>query len=358
MNKYVSDLNDYLNDNRFEDLSTIFTQLPDDFMKSAEILLPEDLEKLDNNQFAVILLDTDGYTRKYACSTPEMTILNTEVFLRDSEIIPDEICKVAGHYLYKACKKFNYEEGVQKLAEYSPSILTNIVHLNAIDRIQLHNKKEAAFAVEPVNYAIPDQKKYPLDSIEDVKAAIEYFDIYEDHFKQAEKLVYSVNTVQAAHKLGVPVNDELNKVASFGYLNPLALNKNLPGHLDIRSYMADEPYSSIYKELRDKVAAYEIDDPLKLTELITKVDTDAGLSFLWGASLDDPIKCCLDSIKTANIKIDGRSITLTDIHRLLEHEKIGEYLDEHSVNELRSFDALQIFSTFPYPVRQELYKLL
>ncbi len=359
MNKLVHDINDYLLNNRYEELSEICNKLPEDFIKSAEILLPDELTGLENHEFALVMFDSDGITRKYACNNEEMTILNTEIFMCDADIMPDEVCKTAAYYLARACKKYNYTEGEEKLSKYLLDAIpeSNIVVLEDIDKIKLHIKKEASLATTPdsLDYALPDYKKYPLNSSEDVKAAIEYFDIYEDHFKQADKLIYSMNTLHAAQKFGTVVDPSVNKIASYGILNPMCHNSQILGHLDVRSYLADEEYAPVYHELKEKIAEYS---PMELTDVLTKVDTEAGLSFLWGSTIDDPIKCCLEPIKTANMSIDSRVITLTDIHRILENEKLSEYLDSNSINELRTFDALQVFSTLPYPVRSELYKLL
>lgn len=352
----IKDINDYLLDSRYEKLANVFNKFSDDKIKSAEILLPEELAELDNNHFALVLIDDEGVTRKYACSNEDMAIFNTELFLEDCDIMPDEICKVAGYYLLQACKKFNYMEGINKLANYEELVESNVVLLDDIDKIKLHYKKEANSAIKPSAYALPDEQRYPLASKEDVEAAIEYFDIYEDHFKQAEKLVYALNTAQAAKNYEINLDDSKHKIAEFSNLNPECLNQDLPAHLSIRKYLASDEYTEVYNEFEAKLAEFE--NPLQIMDALTKIDTEAGLSLMWGSALEDPIKCCLQPIKTASIRIDGRTLTLTDMQRLLEHEKVAEYLDESSIASLRNFDALNTFSMLPSPVRTELYKLL
>ena len=79
MDKFANDINDYLSDNRVEELADLFSKFSEDFVKSAEILLPEEMEALPNEDFALIVVDGKEVSRKYACSSPELTILNTEL---------------------------------------------------------------------------------------------------------------------------------------------------------------------------------------------------------------------------------------------------------------------------------------
>ncbi len=357
MDKFANDVNDYLADNRIEELSELFSKFSEEFVKSAEILLPEEMDVLEDDAFALIVLDGKNVFRKYACSSPALTVLNTELLLKDAMSVPDEMVKVASYHLAKACHKFGYTEGLNKLAKIaSKTKVSNIVSTNSINKVQFGLKKEANLLMDKLSFALPDEQRYPLSTQSDVQQAIEYFNIYEDKFKQAEKLVYSMNTAAAARRFKVDLTTE-DKIAKYASLNPHYMNKEVELHLNLRKNLVDEKYETLYSELQEKVADFK-ENPLAFADILTKIDTEAGLAPLWGGVLENPVVCCLDRIKTAAVKLDGRTITLSDVQQLLNHEKISEYLDSYTLSELHSIDALDVFTTLPTPVREELYKLL
>ena len=358
MDTFASDINDYLADNRVEELADLFGKFSEEFIKSAEILLPEELEVLPNEAFALILVEGGNITRKYACSSSELTILNTELLLKDAKMIPDEILKTAASNLARACYKFKYNEGLAKLANLaSKEKISNVFNVQNINKINFGLKKEVGVLKEKLSFALPDARKYPLTTKEEVQQAVEYFNIYEDKFKQAEKLVYALNTIVATKRFDVEVKDT-DKIAKYASLNPHYINRDVGLHINLRKNLVDEYYETIYDELKEKIADFTY-NPLGFADILTKIDTEAGLASMWGGGvIEDPIISCLDHIKTASIKIDGRTMTLSDIKTLLEHEKIGEYLDSYTLSELHSTDALDIFCTLPTPVREILYTLL
>jgi len=357
MDKFANDINDYLADNRVEELSELFSKFSEEFVKSAEILLPEEMESLPNEDFGLIIVDGKTVLRKYACSSPELTILNTELLLKDASTIPDEFVKVAGWNLAKACHRFGYTDGLTRLAKVaSKTKVSNVVSTATINKVNFGLKKEASLEIEKAGFALPDEKRYPITNKEEVQQAIEYFNIYEDKFKQAEKLVYAWNTAAAARTFGVPISEE-SKISKYASLNPHYLNQQVGLHLELRKNLVDEKYEVLYDELKTKTSEFET-NPLAFADILTKVDTEAGLAPMWGGIIENPVIVALDRIKTASIKIDGRTVTLNDIKQLLEHEKIGEVLDSYTLNELHTIDALDVFSTLPTPVREELYKLL
>lgn len=66
-------------------------------------------------------------------------------------------------------------------------------------------------------YALPSQKKYPLDSYAQVKTASEYFDSYKNHFTPEERHEYCVHLVKRASVLGIPVSEDAQKYGSEAY---------------------------------------------------------------------------------------------------------------------------------------------
>lgn len=358
--RYVSDIHDYIFENRIEELAEISSVLPEDLIKTAQIPMEDELNVLPNEAFALILVEPDGnILRKYACNTKELAILNTELFLKDYSEIPDEIIKIAGYHLARACFSFKYNEGLNKLSKFvGADKVSNTLEVETISVPVYEMKLDLKDLTEKTAYALPDIKKYPLTSESDVQSAIEYFNIYEDKFSQLDKFIYSVNTKHAASKFNVSISDD-DKISKFAHLNVGKLSNDVELHINIRQKLVDEDSDSykLYEELKEKTSEYD-SRPLEFSDLLSKADNFAKISQHWGGILDDPIRCCLETIKTSSINIDERTVSLTDIKTMLDNEKIAELLDDYTRKELGSFEALQVFSSIPYPVRQELYNLL
>jgi len=357
MNRFCIDVNDYLDENRIEDLAEISSEFSPEFVKMAEIPLTEDLEKLPNDAFALILIDNGKILRKYACNSPEMTILNTELLSKTAKNLPEEIVKTAAYYLSKMCYDFKYEEGFKKLAglayKEKPSRTVEVEKINKVS----YAVKQDSIVTEKNAWALPDKKKYPLTTEEEVNQAIEYFDVYGDQLKQAEKLAYAINTAGAARNFKISIDPDRHKVASYASLNMNKLANDVELHIGLRQKLTNEQYAELYGELKEKTAEYDT-NPLAFADILTKLDTQAGLAHHWGGLVDDPIYCCLDKIKTSSVTIDGRNISMSNIQTIVEHEKVGDYLDHYTLKELQSLDGLEVFTSLPYPVREELYKLL
>jgi hypothetical protein len=68
-------------------------------------------------------------------------------------------------------------------------------------------------------YALPEQKKYPLDNYEHVKQAEAYFTEFHTRLEEGDREEFAKNLVKRAEALGIPVRDETLLVAAGNVLD-------------------------------------------------------------------------------------------------------------------------------------------
>jgi hypothetical protein len=364
MNKIASDIMDYIEDGRFEELAKMFGGLSDEFTKTAHIPSKLDITSIPNENFAVVLITPgESVEKKYQCDSPELTKLNTALFIKDKDALPTEVVKTASYFLGIAATKFGLSEEVYELAKLAEKQNDNFIDTSRINKTGFAKKLDVVknFKRESIeksgNWALPDMEKYPLNTSEDVQQAIDYFTTYEDKFKQAEKFVFSVNTAKAARDLNVKVNPKTDKIAKYASLNMFNLGTNAKYFLRTRKNLAGVEFEDVYNELEEKLASYE-NNPMALSELLTQLDMKTGLSRLWGTVIEEPITTCMDSIKTSSMKIDSKEVSLTELQKIQNHPKTAEYLDSDTIQDLGGPEGLEIFASLPKPVRLDLMNLI
>lgn len=80
-----------------------------DFVKTAERLTPQELEKLPDDVFALVALDGGRKMRKFACVDKGNTALSVVYFLENKDKLPIEAQKTAAANLLKACGWYGME---------------------------------------------------------------------------------------------------------------------------------------------------------------------------------------------------------------------------------------------------------
>jgi hypothetical protein len=94
-----------------------YDELPE-LVKNASVLTQEDLSRLPDDLFALVLHDGDVTLRKYACVDAGNTLLNVAYLLAQSHTLPVDAVKVAASNLCTACHWYDIEppEDLKKLS--------------------------------------------------------------------------------------------------------------------------------------------------------------------------------------------------------------------------------------------------
>lgn len=124
------------------------------------------------------------------------------------------------------------------------------------------------------HFALPDRELYPIDTVDQVKMASDYFQTYQSEFLPEDRRLFAVSVAERAEELGVGVPDALSKIASNTY-GPY-IRTELQGRINAL-------------EGTDKSAAYEVllenldrTPPVVMFDMLKKADDDNGLDQGYG----------------------------------------------------------------------------
>lgn len=322
---------------------------------SLHVPTSSEMQELDAEKVALQLYHPQtGFLKKYACYEPGLTQLNTQLLIQKADRLPDEIVKVAAFHLARACRNqgLTVPKALDNLVE-NQKLASNVVELNRINETDYYIKtnngltKQASAVRE---WALPHKERYPLDSVEQIEKAASYFNRYYKDFDPVDRLTFATNTTQACKIAGISVTGVLEDYAN---LDIHSFNDNFNRHVSMRKNFvkeADLEDVHLYDELLEKSAELGVVNSARALEAI---DSRFGLEPLWGNRLADPVISTCSMEKEAEIEIDGRYVTQSELDGLAQKDLSG-WIDDNTKKELQGPDGLHVLKSLPEPTREGL----
>jgi len=207
-------------------------------------------------------------------------------------------------------------KGKQPASEPQQSALKPKVDVSGKEPPKFVQTKEAQY------YAVPSQRRYPLDGYDQVKMASAYFDEWWKSMEPAMRWEYAQNLTKRASALSIPVS-ELAEHYGGSRANPTQIKIALDAR---RTSLTDEGR----QEMLDKIASvqHRLDD-MTLVAVLTEFDKMAGLEEHWGGDVPDPYFSVFT--KTANVdkaKVPGDE-TLVEGNESIPARKMVEFVQRH-----------------------------
>jgi hypothetical protein len=141
---------------------------------------------------------------------------------------------------------------------------------------------------------------FPLNSAQEIKAAVRYFAEYSSRFAPEDRHEFASNVVAAAEDVGMRVPAEMSKVAG------LDLDPGWAGHVLTRRHILKErgaPQATL--DALEKVASAAGQVPaIEFVQALTHFDRRTGLYESWGRELYDPYASCLTKTAAEVERID------------------------------------------------------
>lgn len=211
-----------------------------------ELLPPEALDKLADNQFALKITGSGPSVRRYPVYNPWITKVSCAYFLDKKDTLPEELVKAASSGLVKACKR--HQLGV-------PTGLDT----GSVDSITVNLKKTAA---------------YPTIKVDD--------ELAKALAKKAEAMLYKLSPVDR-----VLLANELSKVAAAQYSDALSeyvvggynprLDKEIRERVILIKSANDQSASYLAAVAERLLADKDKMHPLEFAIALSDIDKQAGL---------------------------------------------------------------------------------
>jgi hypothetical protein len=345
------DVSDLLSDEKIDYLVGLSEGDPDDLIKNAHIPSKDEVATMPTDDFALVLYHPDkGFLKKFACHDKYVTKLNIKILQDTHQNYPDEIVKTASYYLGKAAKYFHlvFPEDLKKLAEGKH--LTNIVDLADINDTAFH-KKQASFVkiAEPKIFALPDEKKYPIDTPELVKKAIVYFEKTATKFQPIDAILFAANVKTAATQFNIDTEDTL--LEKYSNLTSSRFSADWKENIRMRRPYVKEDERGVYDELIEKAAEFGV---VKTAETLEIVDRKLGVNRQWGQSISDPFVSILGMKKEAMgacCTHKGKKIKASLLKKAAEN-----IVDSATLRDFDGPEAIDVFESLPMPIKDKIAK--
>jgi hypothetical protein len=200
--------------------------------------------------------------------------------------------------------------------------------------VDVSDKQPPKYMVEKKaeHFALPEQKKYPLDSYTQVKAASGYFDTYSKHMAPPTRHEYAVNLVKRASALAVAVSDNARKYGAEDF----APEAEIKAAFDVRRLEVQNDADAL-KLLGavEKVARFrmwkeasaetpQVLSAAEVVDLLAEFDKVAGLDHHYDRTIPDPYFSIYGFDKSASADdpefsevIGNETVTEADLRRLV-----------------------------------------
>lgn len=335
-----------------QSLLQLIKDIPEE-VKTAHIPTTEDLVEMDENNFALVLFHPDtGFQKKFANYNKDLTIINSVLFNKKSSEFPDELCKIAGANLYAACVQFKIEIPKELEKYASDKFVNNVLDLTTVNKRNYAKKLENVepeYKVEKLAFALPIHEKFPIHDEFHKNKAVEYFEKNSHTLDIMSRVEYAKNINNVYDKAS-------NKIKKYASFNVNKYNDEVEIHVKTRKRFLKEADHKYVDGLLNKLAEFS---PLQTCMYLEEIDNTFNLSHLYGKQMDDAPSSCFEQVKEASVlSHNGTEITKRIINNIVNNEKFAELFDNELLANLKSDDALNIFSKLSENSQNKLLNLL
>lgn len=340
---------------------------PPAHLKEAKILTAEERERLEPEQFALVMRTKEAQVlKKFPINDEPNTWLSCRYFEKTSEQLPYVAQKVAATHLNRACDIYNLPKSsvIEKLS-------SNEIRGNRYDEVKswtedrLHAQSvklaEAKHDGSQHFYALGDH--YAMPNPEYVKKAAAYFSDHVREFTDAEdRSVFATNVVARAKELQVSL--EKKAEASLQSYSNDAYGDTLGAQLKLREeLLAFKPDMS---QALSKLASHRADtDPQTFAKALFLFDKKAGLTRYYDGFLSDAFKATFSNSMTKRASgyiwedsKSGLTINEKDLEKAADakYEKIKGYFGSSVADQLKKH-AVSIFESLPMDAKETIVKI-
>jgi len=352
-NKYAGVTLDWYDDKG----ATLKTKFPaasalPDIIKEADV---RPMEKLANEDFALVAIDSGHVMRKFACHDPGTTAMSVIYFMEHGDKLPEGAQKMAAANLVDACKQFELKP---------PAVMEKMAGKAApkekvadITGKRPAPKMKVASSNDPGDYAVvlPDGRRfYPIHTWDLVKKAEDYFQDKRNRMQPEIRRQYAVKLAAKAYTIGYPVDPEILDAGATEW----APSGHLKAAVEMRK-IACQPGNDrrFLDELFEKRASLE---PGTYAEVLRRFDVKHGLDRGWDHVILDPWASTFGMNKQADVVWeDGNDrVTNDQLVSLAQNHlpRLRQILTESMCKEFLK-DPAGIFESMPLPQKKIISRL-
>lgn len=381
-------------DDEFESLQRMLwgREVPE-FIKTASILDREDLQRLPDHAFAMVVIG-DGYQmRKYACIDPAHVTVNVMYFLEHADEFPEAAREKVAHNLLRACNHFGVvpPAPLTKMAAGRKVLIktdgTNITvkrektsELNGSPVMPLSARPSLAKLSSVISdpYVEPGplsrgqfdpgpsvlNDELPLASYGQVKEAMEFFRAFNNDMHPRQRHEMCVKIASRADALGIPVDEVIRKYGSRTFETSVFLKAAALTRKQIWAEMQNGEAPHLLDQIMEKQASAQI-SPDVFAEAVAELDVMTGIDRYWDSTVPDPWFSTYGQQKLAEDKqwrwINGTEyLTETQLMKMVGSQRgrdaVASTFDEKLADGLKK-DPTVVFDSLPMDTKRTIARI-
>ena len=301
-------------------------------------------EKLTDKDYALILMTKQGADGRFPLKTKDQALLSCFYLEKNAGKMPASMVKVASSFLKKAC-----------VSHSAP--VSRFIEARSSDDIQ--SNSVSPYMEEQSKYAC--EGKYPINTPEEVKQAVAYFDEHHKQFPPEKAVVFCENLIKSAEDNGVKINRDsrVNDYDARTYSDVIKLAvdrrvKLLDGIYEYGDSDGDAvklAYKRLYGQ-KDKVK------PIEFSKKLAHIDRLCGIDSHWDrGSIDNPFVATFRSSGNRLIKIADKTILPGQLRQIAESDKLAKVFSSDFVDEFKTSPE-EIFESLPMPDKKLIASLI
>ena len=342
------DITDHVVAGDVEKIAELVNHMPDN-IKQAYIPSIEEAAERNDDDYALVLFDKrTGFRKKLAHYNKELTTLNTQLLSQKVNELPNEMIKVAATHLKRAATHFKVDFP-ENLEEYVDDLVTsNTIDINNDFDKKAYYQKLEKYKEQPteVEYALPNENRYPIHTEPLVKKAFSYFKDYARELEVPDRIEYAKNLLPKLAQFKIEPTALIEKLA---HIDVKSFNPDFEHHIRSRATMThDESTREAYSALLEKTADWS---PIEVASALSKIDKNANLHYHYDRKIEEPVSATLGMKKEALYEIDDKVLSETEYNSLVDSD-LSSWIDKDTQEALKSDEGVDIFRSLPSPIRE------
>lgn len=310
MYKISSQVIDYY-DNQDLLVEILGSDMPES-IKKANLLSHDQKEELPDDEFAVVIMTKTGSKlRKFPVNDKGHTWLSCKAFNKNAHKLPEDAVKTAASNLYSSCVFYGLEcpKSIEKFATEITSNIVDVDESTAIPveytlrKVALEKKAKVIRSDQwgvTIKTASCVKNLYPLNTLNNVREAISYFQKHADSILPEYKRQFASNIVKEAANYECELSDNIKTYANSD--TGSEFSRHIESRKRIVKTAEEHNFLSKLDAKKDKF------DADTLISMVSDFDKIAGIDVLYGRSISDPYITVLDNeplYKEAILERDG-----------------------------------------------------
>lgn len=302
-----------------------------------------EVDNLKQDDYAIVFMTKHGSDGRYPLKTKDQTLLSCWYLEKNAGKLPLEHKKVAATHLRRSCENHGLP-----VSDFIQKNASEDISSNAISPYVGENEKFAC------------QGKYPINTSEQVKMAIDYFENNHKHFSPDDAFEYCNNVSEAAkeHNVKIATEKKVNDyIPKYSNMLKLAVDRRLSLMDGIYEY-GDKTGEAIKLSYRKLLGMKDKTDPVEFSKKLAHIDRMAGVDTHWDrGSISNPYVSTFKRVEKNIVKLGSATYNRAQLIKVAETDKFAGLFTDDFISSFKEAPE-EVFNSLPMPEKKLIASII